>query len=103
MRDVGVIDPIVSAWDLGSGETAVISYARREPAYEVVIDDAAARACARALGLHVRGTLGLLILAKRTGLIERVTPLLDRMESVGLRVHPSLLREARDLAEEGDA
>ena len=43
-------DPIVLAWDLGAGETAVLSFAIRNPGWRVVIDDGAARRCATALG-----------------------------------------------------
>ena len=53
------------AWDLGAGETAVLAAAVTRPAALVILDDAQARRCARSLGLPLRGTLGLVLGAKR--------------------------------------
>lgn len=92
--------PDVSAWDLGQGETAVLSWAHQNPGYEVIIDDRAARNCAIALGLPVRGTLGVLLLARKTGLIERLEPVLQEVVAAGLHVHPSLREDVLRLAGE---
>ena len=46
-----------------------------------MIDEQAGRAAAVSLGLRVSGLLGVLIAAKRRGLLERVEPLLDRLIS----------------------
>ncbi len=43
--------PEVLAWDLGIGETAVLSYALEESGWTVIVDDAAARKCAQSFGL----------------------------------------------------
>ena len=40
----------VLAWDLGTGETAVLSYALEEFGLTVIVDDAAARKCAQTMG-----------------------------------------------------
>ena len=64
-EQVTVIDPVVAAWDLGAGEAEVLTWARRHAGYEAILDDLAARNCARALSLPVRGTLGVLLLARR--------------------------------------
>ena len=42
-----VPEPDVLAWDLGSGETAVLSYALNRPGWMAILDDAMARKCAR--------------------------------------------------------
>jgi hypothetical protein len=54
----------------------------------VVLDDALARRVAETLGLNVTGTLGLLLDAKRAGLITAVGPLLDQLEALRFRVAP---------------
>lgn len=90
----------VSAWDLGQGETAVLSWAHQHPGYEVLIDDRAARNCAAALGIPVRGTLGVLLLAKKAGLVERVEPVLQEIVAAGLHVHPNLRDDILRLAGE---
>jgi predicted nucleic acid-binding protein len=50
---------------LGRGEYAVLALALTHDHVEVLMDDAVARAEARRLGLHVRGTLGILVQAYR--------------------------------------
>lgn len=44
------VNPTVAAWDLGKGETSVISYAIAHPGYYAMIDDRAARRCAKSVG-----------------------------------------------------
>ena len=64
-----LVPPVVAVWDLGAGESAVIAYALVQQGTIAVIDDLAARRCARSLGIPIRGTLGLVLDAKRQGLI----------------------------------
>ena len=45
-------------WGLGPGETAVLAVALERSPCTVVLDDAAARSCAKALGMPLIGTLG---------------------------------------------
>jgi predicted nucleic acid-binding protein len=81
--DVVEYDPRVAAWDLGRGETEVISYAMQNVDFVPVIDDAEARACGVSLGLATRGTGSLLILAKERKLIDSVREVLISMRSQG--------------------
>jgi predicted nucleic acid-binding protein len=92
--------PEVSAWDLGQGETAVLSWVHQHPGYEALLDDRAARNCAAALGIPVRGTLGILLLAKKDGLIEQVAPVMQAVIAAGLQVHPNLHTDVLRLAGE---
>jgi len=66
------ISPRVAAWSLGAGESAVLSYALAHPPLRAVIDDMDARRCAQTLGISIFGTGGLLVLAKRRGLLRSV-------------------------------
>ena len=43
VKDVGSIDAVISAWDLGRGETEVINWAFTNPGWTPVLDDRAAR------------------------------------------------------------
>lgn len=94
------LDPVVSAWDLGAGETAVLAWARSHPGFEAILDDRATRNCATALGLQVRGTVGVILLAKLEGLLRKVAPVLDEPEAAGFRLHPSQVAAALRLANE---
>jgi len=55
----------IQAWDLGAVESEVLAYAAQHSTHLAIVDDGAARRCARTLGIGVIGTLGLVVLAKR--------------------------------------
>ena len=95
--------PLVQAWDLGPGETSVLSWAQAHPGYEVLIDDRAARTCAQSLQLSVRGTIGVLLLAKKSGHVDRVEPLLRQVVQAGLRISQGVMETALRLSGEGPA
>jgi len=78
--------PLVT--DLGPGETEVLTLAAESPESIILLDDALARRAADMLGLRVRGTLGVLLDAKRAGLLPAVGPLLDRLQELRFRVSP---------------
>lgn len=100
LHDVPQISDFVSAWGLGAGESSVISLAETLPKATVVLDDLAARRCAMAVGLPVTGTLGLLLLAKQVGRIEKVAPALDAVVEAGLFVAERHLNAIREKAGE---
>ncbi len=74
---------ILMRTNLHAGEVEVIMLAKDTGADLVILDDNAAKKAARRLGMDVTGTLGLLVRAKREGLIDGVAPVLDELESVG--------------------
>lgn len=78
------IEPKIQAWDLGIGESSVLSFARKNPRYTAVLDDAAARRCARAFSIRTIGTGGLLVMAKKAGIIPSVKDSLDQIKKAGL-------------------
>ena len=86
----------IQAWDLGRGETAVLSYALANPQWVMVLDDGAARRCARSLSLPMKGTLAVVILAKQHGLIESAAQVLYDLRGAGFRLDDFILRSALD-------
>ncbi len=80
-------------WDLGAGETAVLSLALAEPGWTVILDDAAARRCARSYGLPIKGTLAIVILAKQRGLIDSAAAVLGRLRAAGIRLDDRLIAQ----------
>jgi predicted nucleic acid-binding protein len=82
------------AWDLGRGETAVMAYALANPGWTAVLDDNAARKCARALNILVKGTLAIVILAKVRGFIPSASDVLRQLQTVGYRINDDIVREA---------
>ena len=87
----------ILSWDLGAGETQVIGHAVMRSAGRVVIDDLEARRCAKAMGLAIIGTLGIVGRAKVTGLVDRAGPVIQRLRETGLyasdEIVQRLLRE----------
>ena len=78
--------------NLGLGESAVIdlALALRVP---VLMDDRLGRRLARHLGLTVIGSGGLLLVAKRRGLVSAVRPWLEALRANGYHFSPALLAE----------
>ena len=74
IRRIGpvVIDPRVASWDLGGGENAVLSFTLKNPEFFAVMDDREARRCAKSLQCRYIGTLGMVVLARRRGVIHSV-------------------------------
>jgi predicted nucleic acid-binding protein len=86
--------PEILAWDLGDGETAVLSYALEEPGWTVILDDAAARKCARSFDLRLKGTLAVIILAKQHRLILSAADVLRSLLEIGFHLDERIIREA---------
>jgi predicted nucleic acid-binding protein len=94
------IPRIIQAWDLGAGESSVLAVAYADRGAEAVLDDGDARRCAQALGVTVRGSLGIVLLAKRVGEIPAARPLIDQLRRVGLYLTDDLANQALALVGE---
>lgn len=93
-------DALLSA-ELDAGETDVITAALELGLTCVLLDEKKARRIASlAYGLHVKGTVGLLVEAKRRGLIAAVRPHLEGMICGGYFLGPNLVAACLDAANE---
>jgi predicted nucleic acid-binding protein len=90
----------LAGWDLGAGESAVISAATERPGAIAILDDLAARRCAQAHGISITGTLGLVLLARKQGLIPAVGSALEAILDAGLYVSEKTLADVRARAGE---
>ena len=88
------ISPELAAWDLGAGETSVLAYAMANPGWVAIIDDGAARKCAMTFGIPMKGTLAVIILAKKRGLIPSAAKALRAVQEAGLRLDERVVKEA---------
>lgn len=86
--------------DLGPGESEVLMLGLELPDSVLILDDGLARRVAESLGLRLTGTLGLLLDAKRAGLIPEVGSLLDQLQALRFRIAPHTRRAVLDLAGE---
>jgi predicted nucleic acid-binding protein len=92
--------PEILAWDLGSGETSVISMSLAKERMVCVLDDLAARNCAKVFAIPVLGTLGILLKAKSSGLISALRPEIDNLVASGSMLSDKIIVEALHLANE---
>lgn len=74
--------------DLGSGEIEVLTLAGEMDEVVVVLDDGLARKVAELRRIAVIGTLGVLLNAKRAGLVSNIKELLDRLQAKRFRLSP---------------
>jgi uncharacterized protein len=86
--------------NLGAGEREAIALAIQLNAGAVVLDDLPARRLAASRGLHVMGTVALLLTAKRAGRIDALAPVLEQLLAAGVRLAQSVQAAALQAADE---
>lgn len=67
--------------------------ATKTPGAGVVLDDLQARKCSQILNIPLIGSVGLLVKAKREGLIKSVKPAFGRLVAAGLYIDPKLIKK----------
>lgn len=76
---------------LHTGEVEVMLLAQQPPLADlVIIDDNAAKNTAKFLGLKVTGTLGILLKAKKLGLLDNIKPLIEKMHNAGFYISENI-------------
>ena len=94
IQPVASIPTIITEWRLGAGESSVLALANEQSDTEAIIDDLAGRKCAASLNIPVRGTLGIVLVAKKRGLITKARPILEDMMTAGLYLSRKVVDEA---------
>jgi predicted nucleic acid-binding protein len=88
------IVPELLEWGLGPGETAVLAVARERKSATAVLDDSAARTCAKALGVQVIGTVGVVLRARKEAIIPSAANVLESLRAQGLWLDNNTIRAA---------
>ncbi len=88
------------ALELGRGELAAMSLALEHRESVILLDDLLARRIAQAAGLRVWGTLRILFEAKNGGIIDEVSPYVDKLIDAGMWVSEEIRRRILRLAGE---
>ena len=96
---VPVADDIL-IWNLGGGESEVLSLALESGEHTALIDDRAARKCAMAHDIKTLGTAGIIVLAKRHGIISNVAEELKKLQTAGLWLSDDVIATTLNLADE---
>lgn len=97
VSDRDAVDRLYVWLDAGESEVLVLA---QELGGTAAIDERRGRNLAAALGVPQTGTVGILLLAKRRGVIPAITPLLDQLGANGIHLSPRLYEDARRLAGE---
>ena len=85
---------------LGQGEKEVLALGLESTEPLLVLDDRAARRHGALLALPFIGTLGVLLTGKEQGRLKSVRSVLDRLDALGFRLHPSTRESALRLSGE---
>ncbi|KYC38984.1 DNA-binding protein [Scytonema hofmannii PCC 7110] len=94
ITETPVVPTVIQSWDLGAGESAVLTWGYVNRGTEVILDDLAARRCATALGIPVRGTLGLVLSVKQQGEIPAARPVLEQLRLCGMYLSDRVMNQA---------
>ena len=84
----------LARFTLDAGETAVLTEDLARPGSVAVIDDGPGRAAGKTLGVTIRGSVGVLTLARRQGRLSALAPELRGLQAAGLYLpREDILRE----------
>lgn len=76
---------------LGAGEAEALALSLSDTETLALLDDALARQLAASQGIRHTGTTGVLLQAKRLGLIPAVMPVVERIRQMGFRLDDALM------------
>ena len=71
---------------IDKGEASAIALAIELSDSVVILDDYKARKLAESLGIQIIGTIGIIIKAKRQGVIESIKPFLQKIRQTDFRI-----------------
>lgn len=78
---------------LDPGEATSISLAVEYKGSLLIIDESKGRRVAKELGIAISGSLGILVTAKKRGIIDSVKPIIERITQTNFRLSDKLIRK----------
>lgn len=100
VTDADVTELIIAAPGMGKGELEAMALYRKTQADRLLIDDLRARKVAQYNGIHIIGSVGILLMAKNQGLIPAIKPYLNRIQQSEVHLGSALTAEALKMAGE---
>lgn len=91
IESVSDIQKVKLLYELEQGEAEVIILAKEKGIKNVLIDDKVARLQAKVLGLDVIGTLGLLLKAKKKGILLDIKSSIEKMQEKGIWIKEEIV------------
>jgi len=86
--------------DIGAGEAEAIVLALEQQPDIILIDDLKARKFAKIKGLRIIGTIGILLEAKKEGLIKEIKPLISELVLKDIRISTKIVEITLQAAQE---
>ncbi|HEY3571176.1 MAG TPA: DUF3368 domain-containing protein [Thermoanaerobaculia bacterium] len=100
VMEVDLQEFVIAVSGLGQGELEAMALYKRLHAERLLVDDYRARKVAYLNGIEVIGSLGVLLIAKESGLITEIRPLIIEIQNAGVRYGAQLVDAVLQLAEE---
>lgn len=100
VRHISVPSSIKIIPDLGKGEAEVLALGLEERDHLLIIDDGLARVIAKLQSLKFTGTAGVLLKAKKEGLINEIRPILNNLKGSGFFLKEKLVIDILKLSGE---
>jgi len=91
-------DELIRDWDLGAGETSVLTCVLESTTAIAIIDDAAARKCARTLNIPYCGSLGVLAKARQAGIALDLSASILALQESGLYLTQTVVDRLKSLS-----
>lgn len=88
-----VVPESIQSWDIGAGESQVLSHCLSTE-HMAILDDGAARAAAKAHQVQLLGSLGIILRAKTNGLIPAARPMIEQLIASGSYLSANLVNAA---------
>ncbi|WP_277485660.1 DUF3368 domain-containing protein [Catalinimonas alkaloidigena] len=78
---------------LDPGEASAIALTKEYPNSLLIIDELKGRRVAKALGIEITGSLGVILAAKNKGLIPTVLPIIEKIKQTNFRLSDTLIQK----------
>ena len=75
------------------GEASAIALAKELDSPLLIIDDLKARKLANKLNLKITGTLGVINRAKQMGFLDKIKPIIDKLQETDFRISENIVNE----------
>jgi len=98
VKNKNYVDILNNFVDLGEASTIALALEMKN--YSMILDDYKARKLAKNLGLRFTGTLGVILKAKRQGIIPLVSEVTDRLKTKHFHMSDQLINNVLKLAGE---
>ncbi len=98
VKNTMAVDILLS--DIGAGEAEAIVLALEQQPAIILIDDLKARKLAKMKGLHIIGTMGILLEAKQEGLITEIKPFIAELLLKDIRISKKIVDMTLHAAQE---